>query len=338
MKNFSNLNRYLKKIVQDTAYINLRAFVKSFTLTRFLNFARINLQYFIGSAKVVGHPYTLVIDTNNICNLRCHLCPSSNNQIKRRNGVMSYKDFKKILYVFERYIFILYLYAWGEPFLTHDIFRMIKYAKSKNIYVSISTNFNISAGLIQSIVDSQLDHLIISLDGTNKITYTKYRKDGDFNLVIANIKSIVKLKKRLRLKYPLIQLQFLVFKHNQGQIPQIIKLAKSLGVDFIDIVKGWSDNKTIQPTDLKNLQEKDIIKLKRCIYPWSKISVSWDGGISPCCFPLSKKDDLGNIKQTSFNKIWNNHKFAEIRKQQTDHNKMIYTTICSRCGRINRKT
>ena len=63
----------------------------------------------------------------------------------------------------------------------------------------------------------------------------KYRKGGDFDLVIANIKSFVELRNKHKNKLPWVELQFIVFKHNEHQISEIKELGKQLKVDSVSI-------------------------------------------------------------------------------------------------------
>ena len=67
-----------------------------------------------------------------------------------------------------------------------------------------------------------LDVLIFSMDGTNQETYEKYRVGGNFKLVFETLQRISQAKERLNSKTPLVELQFIVFKHNQGEMDKLI--------------------------------------------------------------------------------------------------------------------
>lgn len=331
MHNLSKINKTLRILFQETTFINLMAFFKTFTLKKFFNFILVNFQYLLGSSKIQGYPYSLTIDTNNICNLSCIYCPTGQNQIKRKKGIMNFENFKKIINELSDYVFILNLYAWGEPFLTPKIFKMIRYAKKKNLFVLISTNFNIPSKKINKIVSSRLDYLIVGLDGVDQNSYEKYRKGGDFNKVIGNIKKLNRIKKYKHLKIPSLHLQFLIFKHNQNDASKMKTLAGKLKADFFEILKGtWTKNH-LYLTDLETISEKDIKKKCKCIYPWNKMLVYWDGGVVPCPFKYDEKDDLGNIILNGFSSVWNGEKYCLVRKKQQNPSKIKKTTICDTC-------
>ena len=71
---------------------------------------------------------------------------------------------------------------------------------------------------------SGLRKLIISLDGIDQDTYSAYRINGNFNTVIDGIKNVTEAKRRNNSSLK-IEIQFLVNRLNEHQIPQIRQLA-----------------------------------------------------------------------------------------------------------------
>ena len=87
--------------------------------------------------------------------------------------------FDKIISGLDQSIFYLTFYFQGEPYLHPGFTNMVKTAKSKKIYVSSSTNGHFLDGKnARSTVESGLDKLIISLDGTDPASYSSYRIGG----------------------------------------------------------------------------------------------------------------------------------------------------------------
>ena len=75
---------------------------------------------------------------------------------------------------------------------------MISYANSRKIYTIISTNgYFLDEANARKTIESGLKQLTISLDGTNKESYLKYRQNGDYDQIIEGVKNIVRLKKEL---------------------------------------------------------------------------------------------------------------------------------------------
>src|SRR5687767_1639399 len=123
---------------------------------------------------------------------------------------------------------------------------MVQYASKKAIYTATSTNAHyLTDTNAKRTIESGLDRLIISIDGTTQETYQQYRVGGKLEKVIEGAKNIVKWKKELKSKTPFVVFQFLVVKHNEHQIEDVKRLAKEIGVDDV-----WF--KTAQVYDYKN--------------------------------------------------------------------------------------
>ena len=131
---------------------------------------------------------------------------------------------------------LLYLvfYFQGEPYLNPDFLEMVKYASQKKIYTATSTNAHyLTDQNAKRTIESGLDRLIISIDGSTQEVYQQYRVGGNLEKVLEGAKNIVKWKKELKSKTPFIFFQFLVVKPNEHQLEDIQKLAKEVGVDEV---------------------------------------------------------------------------------------------------------
>ena len=167
----------------------------------------------------MGAPVSVSIEPTNYCNLHCPECPSGTRVLTRERGYIDPEDFRKIIDQLSPELFWLTFYFQGEPYLHPKFHEMVRYAKSKNIYISTSTNghFLTEENAVQTI-QSGIDRLIISLDGTDQDAYSSYRIGGSFEKVITGIKEIVKQKKNRHSARPYIIIQFLVLKANQHQL------------------------------------------------------------------------------------------------------------------------
>lgn len=121
----------------------------------------------------------------------------------------------------------LILYFQGEPFLNKQFLEFVRYAASKNIYTATSSNAHyFTDEMAKATVESGLDRLIISIDGSTQETYGKYRIGGNVEKVIDGTKKLLYWKKKLNKTTPHIIWQFIVFKHNEHQLPEIKKTGK----------------------------------------------------------------------------------------------------------------
>lgn len=283
-------------------------------------------------------PELATIDISSICNLNCPLCPTGSNTNKLEKGVMSLSDFK--MYVDKMpSVTHLDLYNWGESFLNQQIFEMIDYAKSKNILVGIDSNlsFELSDYKLSRIINSGLNDLQVSLDGATAESYSKYRINGDFNLVFNNIKKLRQLQKE-RGNFSLkIVWKFIVHKYNEHEIALATKLAQEIDVKiFFDTIKltddivdlNFSSNDILQdrmkqwlPADSKYIYKKYLpsnqvsaaVTNKKCPMLFKNIFVHSNGQVLPCCYVANEDSAMGNLKDQSLPEIWHNDKYLYAR-------------------------
>jgi MoaA/NifB/PqqE/SkfB family radical SAM enzyme len=83
----------------------------------------------------------------------------------------------------------------------------------------------------EAYVRSGLDFLLLSIDGATQKVYERYRKNGNIEIVYRNIENLVRAKRTLKKRTPVIRWQFLAFQHNVHEIPLALKTAKALGLD-----------------------------------------------------------------------------------------------------------
>jgi MoaA/NifB/PqqE/SkfB family radical SAM enzyme len=177
--------------------------------------------------------------------------------------------------------------------------KCLKYAKSKNIWTRISSNLSLKykGDYVEKLIKSGLNLLHVDIDGIDQDVYLKYRKKGDLNIVIENLKKIKEIKKTNNLKEPIIELAMLAMKQNEHQHKDFFNFAEQLNADEIKIDKiqhnpnmdeDWlPDNKELiiklTRGGKANSNSSNDEEIKQCHWPWSGIVINWDGGTNPCC-------------------------------------------------------
>ncbi|MBC8316212.1 MAG: SPASM domain-containing protein [Bacteroidales bacterium] len=309
-----------------------------------------------------GHPISISIEPTNKCNLKCPECPTGQHGLTRSSGSIDIERFKIYVDQAGKKLLYLILYFQGEPYLNRLLFDMISYAKSKKIYVWSSTNGHyLTEENIRKTIESGLDNLVISLDGTNQEAYENYRVGGDYETVVQGIRDFIRIRKEMGIRHPRLEIQFLVLKSNQHQIKEIKKLGNSLGVDrtvlktaqFYDFEQGnplmpdggqWSRYRKkgtkagkhggmkVRSHQSQISSHQYIIKNKlrnRCFRMWSGCVITWDGKVVPCCFDKDAVHTMGDMNEQSFDKIWRGEKYREFRKRILKNRKSI--EICRNC-------
>lgn len=290
-----------------------------------------------------GMPFSIAIEPTTACNLRCPECPSGLRSFTRETGNLKQDFFRKTIDELHREVFYLTFYFQGEPYINPDFLEMVKYAHSKGIYTATSTNAHfLNDDNAKKTIESGLDRLIISIDGTTQETYEAYRKAGKLSNVIQGAKNIVKWKKELKSKTPHIIFQFLVVKPNEHQIPELYELAKEIAVDEVKLktaqVYDFEQGNPLIPSIDKYsryaLQPNGTYKIKNellnhCWKLWHSCVITWDGIVVPCCFDKNANHKLGDLKNLKFKDIWFGEAYKNFRTQLLKGRDKI--DICNNC-------
>ena len=190
---------YLFKLAKEKIffdYIN-KYDIPTINLAKIKNLIIAKIEKIEKKTKLISKPYRVVVDPTNACNLGCPLCPTGLGASERTKKILKLEDFKKIVNQIEESCIEIHLYNWGEPTLNKYLIEMIKYAKSKGIWSRISSNLSLEFkdGYLEKLIKSGLSLLHIDVDGLDQEVYAKYRKKGNLNVVISNLKKIIDIKK-----------------------------------------------------------------------------------------------------------------------------------------------
>jgi MoaA/NifB/PqqE/SkfB family radical SAM enzyme len=127
-------------------------------------------------------PLNVTLTTNTRCNFKCNYCKIwtrdddelTTSQIEDLIDQLSCIGTKRLGL------------TGGEPLLREDIGRLIRYAKSRGIFVSLNTNGSLVEERIKDLED--LDLIILSLDGEKEV-HNLHKRDDAYNKVMNAIKA-----------------------------------------------------------------------------------------------------------------------------------------------------
>jgi radical SAM protein with 4Fe4S-binding SPASM domain len=323
---------------------------------KILNWIAVEASVYVKPEHPWGWPTHIMIEPTTRCNLSCALCPVTMG-MGRATGDMDLGLFKKVIDESGEYLFLILLWDWGEPFLNPSIYEMISYAKQKGIKLVSSTNGHLFSHPEHAdrLIRSGLDSLIVAVDGISQQTYEHYRGGGNLDSILNGIRMIVERKRALRSKTPLINLRFIVMRHNEHEIPDLKRVAKSLGVDVLTL-------KTLNPYsqdpyagDHSEMKEDYLafvpqnpqyqrfkyhsnslhrIRLKRnpCKNLWNNPAIHWNGIVCSCTYDPQEKQVLGNLQNHSFGEIWRGTSYRLMRRQF--HSKGSQPFLCRECSYV----
>jgi radical SAM protein with 4Fe4S-binding SPASM domain len=291
-----------------------------------------------------GSPIAISVEPTTSCNLRCPECPSGLRAFTRPTGMLKKNFFKETIDQLHRELFYLTFYFQGEPYLNPEFLEMVQYAHAKKIYTTTSTNAHyLNEENAKKTIESGLDRLIISIDGTTQEVYQQYRIGGKLNKVLEGARNIVRYKNEMKSKTPFVIFQFLVVKPNEHQIEDVKNLAKEIGVDDVwfktaQVYDYENDPHQLIPVNEKYSRYKKVnghyefknAMSNHCWRLWHAPVITWDGLVVPCCFDKDAQHQLGDLKQKSFKEIWNDKDYVNFRRQLSKSRKNI--DICANCS------
>ena len=332
----------MKLYIKDTI-----GFLQKLTIRRAANIVKLYMSYEL--TKVLkkpvqwGLPMTISIEPTTACNLRCPECPSGLRSFTRETGNLKEDFFRSTIDDLYKDLTYLIFYFQGEPFINPKFLDMVRYASDKGIYTITSTNAHfLNDENARKTIESGLDRMIISVDGTTQEVYQNYRKEGNLETVLQGARNVVKWKRELKSNTPHIIFQFLVVKPNEHQIPEIYRLAKEIGIDEVKLktaqVYNFENGNDLIPTIDKysryRKQGDGTYKVKNqllnhCWKLWHACVITWDGIVVPCCFDKDAIHQLGDLKKIKFRQIWHGQAYKNFRHTLLKGRDKI--DICTNC-------
>lgn len=264
-------------------------------------------------------PLHIDIESTNACNLRCIMC--TRNFMTEEIGYIEWDFFKKIVDEGAKYkLPSIKLNYRGEPLLHPELPEMVAYTKKKGIIeVQFNTNgLPLNEKKIEELLNAGLDRIIFSFDGATKQTYEYIRTGSNYERVVNNIKTLVKMRDERDLKRPSVRVQMVKMKENEHEVEDFIKMwlpvANRIAVSTYRKAEGAQGENVHFP----------------CHQLWQRLMVCWDGEVRMCCGDWSGEIVLGNAKKSSIYELWHGEKLNNVRELHSQ-GRFNEIPVCARC-------
>lgn len=274
-------------------------------------------------------PSQIRIDASTICQLKCKSCYMRlNNSGTMGSGYLSFDNFKKII---ESSPFVneVELSNSGEIFLNPDLVKIMEYAYANNIKLTAfnGVNFNrVTDVQLEALVKYQFYGLMISIDGASQDTYSKYRINGNFDVVIKNIKKLTEYKKHYNSNYPIMIWQYIIMESSELDVPLAKIKAEELNIP-IWFKLAWDNNYKTENADmlkketgLQALTRNEYLEKMNKVYLGTACShmfiapqINWDGRLLGC-WNVFTDDYQVNVFEMGLRKALQSQKFINAKK------------------------
>lgn len=335
-----------------------------------------------GKHPVIG-PLHAQIGVADPCNHRCVMCwdhPPADRIDEGttlrfagfREGLMSLGEFRRViddLYrLGTRRVDIV---GRGEPTLNKHIAEMVEFAKSRSMYITMTTNGSrLNDNLAARFVAAGLDRLKISLNAGTPETYPRVHQTETperYLAVKARLRYLVEEKRRQSKATPILTLSFVISSVNYREVVQMVEVAAEIGADTISMVHVVT-REASDDLCLSRIQHAELMKLlaqaqrralelgvetniptlaatiptyfeenegraqpRACYVGWYFSLILANGAVLPCCQCTSA---VGTVKEKSFAEIWDSDRYQKFRaaaRKLPERNSILASCECDRC-------
>lgn len=255
-------------------------------------------------------PPSITVETFNVCNLKCKMCPYE--LMTRKKEKMAMELFTEIVdQAVQAGINELQLSNFNEPLLDDLLFERVRYAKDNNMRVRFVSNGTLlTEDKIAQILDTGVDSITFSFDGATRETYEKIRVGADFDAVTRNILSLIEERNRRGLEKPRISMNFVVQEDNFHEVPQFRNMWKDAAdhVSFVPANSLRGDRPA--PGGLDTTRSRTY----PCVNLWYDLVVLSSGKVALCCQDYDGAVIVGDLTRQTIEEVWSSRTFTRIRE------------------------
>ena len=287
--------------------------------------------YELGLEAAPTFPDRVYLESTNVCNLDCIMCPTGMHIDTRPKGYLDWDLFTAVVDEIAPWAEAVVLHSWGEPLLHKRIYDMIEYAKAKGLWVETSTNATrLTEEAARKILAAGLDRIYLSMDGLTKETYEKVRVKGKFEEVLGNIERFLDLKHELGSPIE-ADIQIVRLSETDAEVADFIRRWKSSRADVINIKEldtwgGQIDGMAGLAVDDDTEHTPDAVAEINgpgrlpCPNLWYHCHIHWDGVLVSCSRDYDAVTPLGNVKNGGVLKTWHGARMRQMRQWHLDGN------------------
>lgn len=285
----------------------------------------------------------LLIETTNICNLKCPYCARSTNGLgfrpsRKEEKHMTFNEFDYIIRELERVKIrfgdTLYLHGFGEPLLNPDFGKIIHHPSLKHWAVRFNSNATaMTDQMAEDLVTSNLYSITFSLQSSQKPIMEQLQRGLKFERAIKNIRKLIKRRDEVNSKL-VIAIIHLRTKLNLNEVVEDFQ--KAIGEDLNG---RWIFTRKEINTHCGQASKWAYENLlysppvpRSCFYGQTYI-INVYGDLCPCCTDTSRVQTYGNIFEEKIDILLNENTNPRLKKMREELKSKLFTNlpICKEC-------
>jgi hypothetical protein len=231
---------------------------------------------------------------------------------------------------------VMHLHGFGEPLLDGLLAERIQLAKTSGIKRTyIVTNASLLfPETSRKIISAGLDRMKISYYGADDVSYNNTMKRLNFKATFRNIKDFLRIRKEMKRENPRLILQYLPCETNNAGTEEFRSLWGPLIDPSVGDCLNVSSLHNYGGRRAYNRLGKEIVSV--CYFPWTSMSVLWDGRVCTCCMDSDGVQVLGDLNSQSVQEVWNGPVLSGVRN---NFGKLDYSKypVCLSCDWVRRR-
>lgn len=287
-------------------------------------------------------PKVIRIEPAAACNLHCIHCPTGVNKPEPgERGVMSRDTFARALDLLRADLpDIVVLYHGGEPLLNKIFPDMVRQVKDLGVrYVkTVSNGMLLTESVMRGIVDAGLDVIEFSLDGTSAEENNRIRVGCDFDTVVANVKRLIDVRDEAGAAIPQVFISNASARDPGAASDAVAETPRFLREAFAGRYAAHITFKSFFMIFWPGLDPRGFDRIVTpkpagphvnfCDHTVNTISIRWNGDVVPCCYDITSRYVIGNIRDQPLEELWNNERYIELRRRIYEGR---YPPLCALC-------
>lgn len=204
-----------------------------YTLSYFKRYLFESLAVRFPGVMCVPKPLYVGLSVGTICNFRCRQCDLWKIKADQKN-YLEIKEVESILISLRKWLGPFRLtFTGAEPLLRKDIFKILRFAHSNNIYTIITTNgWLVDKNIAKKLITSKVNVVCLSLDGFKAETHDFLRrKEGSHEQVIRALANLGEVKNDNF--SPTIYINTVIMNQNIEELGKMIKIVQETSANFI---------------------------------------------------------------------------------------------------------
>ena len=338
--------------------------MEDFTLRKGMNRA-ISLIETRGQLSMIHSlPQCVDIVLTKACNLACTFCKTY--ELPGEAKKISVENFEKIarqLFATARQVSFC---SGGEPYLHMNLEDLLRICRRYKVATWVLSNgMLLKEERIRTIVREELvSRHGFSVDGINASTVEAIRVNARLDLILENIKMLIRIRKEEGKQKPTIVIRYALMRSNVEELPDAVQYWGEMGINYIDcnylslcndidhkeslyfhqnlmeqvfneareVAAHWPRlTLNLPPTICQEQLIQD--NPRKCTYPWNFAYIGTNGQVLPC-YRSWGVITMGNVYGENgklFKEIWNNSQYQALRRTVNNDDIQKHYPYCSKC-------